>query len=54
MPMYDLKCPKCGHEQTTVCSFAERKNQKCEKCGKKPMTVKITAHLYLNGEGKGR
>jgi putative FmdB family regulatory protein len=32
MPIYDLKCPKCGAEKEMICMVSERNNQKCD-CG---------------------
>jgi putative FmdB family regulatory protein len=32
MPLYDLKCPKCGHQEELVCPMDERNKQVCEKC----------------------
>ena len=55
MPLYELICTKCDHEQEVICSYSERKNQKCEKCGKKKMISKISLHNFLGTtEGKGR
>ena len=55
MPIYELICTKCDHEQEVICSYSERKNQKCEKCGKKKMISKISLHNFLGTtEGKGR
>ncbi len=34
MPLYDVRCPECGHEQNDVfCHMAERDALKCAACG---------------------
>jgi len=40
MPIYELKCPKCGAETEKLCNVAERNNQPCDKCGES-MQVQI-------------
>ena len=36
MPLYDLKCPKCNHEEKNVITTSEKINngeEKCPECG---------------------
>ncbi|MBE5809067.1 MAG: zinc ribbon domain-containing protein [Clostridiales bacterium] len=35
MPLYDYKCPKCGHRFEVLKTISERENAVCEKCGSK-------------------
>lgn len=35
MPIYDYKCPKCGHTFNKLISIDERDNVVCESCGEK-------------------
>ena len=39
MPLYELKCGKCGTEYETFCSLLERKKVKCPKCGSRKKSV---------------
>lgn len=32
MPMYELKCEKCGHQFTMLGSYAEKETAKCPEC----------------------
>jgi putative FmdB family regulatory protein len=46
MPLYQLKCPKCGAETEKICIVSERNNQPCDKCGE-AMKVQITTMNYV-------
>lgn len=48
MPVYEYICRSCGHEENTVSSIAERRNQPCPKCGVrldiKPSAPRVLRH----------
>jgi len=46
MPIYTLKCLKCGKEKDIVCIVKERNNMRC-RCGGR-MRVKITKPNFIN------
>ncbi|HUW65131.1 MAG TPA: zinc ribbon domain-containing protein [Spirochaetia bacterium] len=33
MPIYELKCDKCGHQFTMLGSYAEKEKTNCPQCG---------------------
>lgn len=33
MPIYEYKCPVCGHKFEVLTSISKRDEVKCEKCG---------------------
>ena len=33
MPIYEYKCPSCGHKFEVLTSISKRDEVKCEKCG---------------------
>ena len=33
MPIYDYKCPKCGHVEKDQIKKMDEKTMKCPKCG---------------------
>lgn len=35
MPIYDYKCPQCGHKFELLISMSRRDEAVCEKCGAK-------------------
>lgn len=42
MPLYEFKCPECGHDQEEICKFEDKQKQICEKCGKL-LVAKVSA-----------
>lgn len=40
MPMYDFKCPACGHEHEAIVKTGTEKT-KCPKCGKTSKRVLV-------------
>ena len=56
MPIYELKCPKCDKVYEILCSYDDKKKQKCKKCKKKLETIvskgvnfEIKGSCYTNG-----
>ena len=43
MPIYELVCPECGHEENKLCSWKERQEATCSACGSKGLTHKYTS-----------
>ena len=46
MPIYELKCHKCGAETEKLCNVAERNNQPCDKCGEYMKVQITTANMF--------
>ena len=34
MPIYEYRCPECGHEEEVILHFSEATAQVCANCGK--------------------
>lgn len=55
MPMYDFKCPKCGHIEEELVSVNEKNivELKCPKCVHPKMIVQMSAPIGLKFRGTG-
>ena len=53
MPMYDLKCTKCGHEEYNVLNSIKNEFPKCEKCGEKMQVNYENADYGIVKRGDG-
>ena len=56
MPIYEYKCPVCGHKFEVLTSISKRDEAKCEKCGAKVARVyegKCAFGAGVNSAGGG-
>lgn len=43
MPIYELVCKTCGHEENLLCSWEKRQEAVCSQCGSDGLTQKYTS-----------
>lgn len=46
MPLCDLRCEKCGHEEEVFLKFHEKHKEKCNSCGKKSVIRLISGGVH--------
>lgn len=52
MPLYEYRCPKCGHEaQAIFPAERPRKSIRCQGCGKRANRVYSTPAIHYRGHG---
>ncbi|MCQ2560375.1 MAG: zinc ribbon domain-containing protein [Clostridia bacterium] len=52
MPIYDFRCPQCGHKFTQLCSLGEKgANVSCPECSTQPVQ-KILSSFTARSLGK--
>lgn len=52
MPLYEYRCPKCGHEaQAIFPAERPRKSIRCQGCGKRANRVYSSPAIHFKGSG---
>jgi len=51
MPLYEYKCPECGHQFEKLESFSADRTTECQKCGSKAKRVLSLGSFILKGSG---
>ena len=52
MPMYEFKCPNCGHPTTELCKMGESgEGLKCSNCGHAGLQKKVSSFSSLGASG---
>ena len=51
MPVYDLKCSKCGKTVEIICPSEDRNKQKCDECGGQLKILFLSVPIIVIGMG---
>ncbi|MGB8786144.1 MAG: FmdB family zinc ribbon protein [Candidatus Acidiferrales bacterium] len=51
LPLFEYKCPKCGHQFEKIEAFSASKTKKCPKCGGKATRMAAAPAIQFKGSG---